>query len=238
MIENFHVGPNLPAAHSHRPDWPGTQEPVQDIQIVAVLLDDKVAGVLAISEPVPQLLHLRIRVRNSFERIVIDPKSAGISQRSDLARLDALVRFEIHRTVALLKAEADILLRVGFAGGGDYAFDAFQVHARGLLAINVFARLHGRFQHARMLERRRGDHDGVDVRGCQQLFEILVYLGTGGLDLLSCGFEAIVVQVAQRSHAGARIGIYDGRVIRSTAATDGLRAHDGECCSGEKIAPR
>src|SRR5260370_17875675 len=114
VIENFHVCPNFPAAHSHRPDWPGAQEPVQNIQIVAVLLDNKVARVVAISEPVPQLLDLRIRVRHTFEWISINPKSAGVRQCSDLARLDALVRFEIPRTVPLLKTEPELLFPLCF----------------------------------------------------------------------------------------------------------------------------
>ena len=177
------------------------------------------------------------------EGIAADPEAARIHQFADLAFAQALVGFQVNRAVALLESDGDVLLGIGFAGGGDDRLYAVEVHAHGLFAIDVLARLDGGGQHARMLEGRRGDDDGVEIGGGQQLFVILVDGGLFDLDFLGADFDAIVEQIAERGHARARVGIEDGGIVLAAAAdadqsdgdfgiglraADGLRAHDGE----------
>ena len=87
MIEDLHGGAHLGAAHAHRADGPRIQEPVQHVEVVAVLLDDEVARVVVVAEPVAQLLDFRIGVRDALERIAGDPERARIHQFADLAGL-------------------------------------------------------------------------------------------------------------------------------------------------------
>ena len=77
--------------------------------------------------------------------------------------------------------------------------------------------LHRGGQHARVLERRRGDNDRVHVGG-QQLLEILIDGRLLDLDLGYGGFDAIVEQIADRGDAGPGIGVDERRVVGSPVA--------------------
>ena len=82
----------------------------------------------------------------------------------------------------------------------------------------MLARFNRCFQHARVLERGRGDDHCVHI-GRQELFEILIDRWfVSDLDALNPGFNAIVKYVAQRRYPGARIGVENCRIIRSSSA--------------------
>ena len=110
MVEDFHVGADLAAATSDGADGVRIQEPVQHVEIVAILLDDEVAGVIAIAEPVAQLLDLRVGIRHARERIAADPISTRVHELADIAGLKALERFQVNGAVALLETEPRFLL--------------------------------------------------------------------------------------------------------------------------------
>ena len=177
MVENLHGGAHLGAAHPHRADRAGIEEPVQHVEVMAILLDDEIARVIAIAEPVPQLLDFRIRVRDALERILCDPEGRAHSRarRSGRPGAACMLPGTPDRSAAGIRpkgSSSDPALRPAAIA----CLNACQIHAHGLFAIDVLLGFHRGFEHARMLERRSGDHHGIDI-GCQQLLEILVVFG-------------------------------------------------------------
>ena len=138
---------------------------MQRVQVVAVLLDEEVARQIAAAKPIAQLIHLGVRVGHALERVGVDPETARVDELADAALLQPLVSFEVGRPVALLEAEEETLLRVGLAPGRHHTLAARQIDARGLLAVDMLARLHHGGQHPRMLERRRRADHGVQIGG-------------------------------------------------------------------------
>ena len=68
------------------------------------------------------MLDLRVGVGVALERIAADPKGAGIHQFADLPFADALVRFQVNRSVALLESDRDVLFGIGFAAAAMICF--------------------------------------------------------------------------------------------------------------------
>ena len=171
-----------------------------------------------------------------MEGVARNPGTAGVDQRSDLALLNALVGLEVDRTVALLKADGDALLRAGLASSRHGAAAACVVDADRFFAIDVLPALDGGLEHARVLEGWSGDEDGVDGGVGEQLLKIGVGLRVGDLDRRFRFFDAVVELIAQGGDRSAGIGVDDAGVITAaSAAADqadrdlgvGLRAADG-----------
>src|SRR5580700_7166008 len=163
MIQNLHRRAYLSAGHAHGANGARVEEPVQHVEIVAVLLHDEIAGVIPVAEPVAQVLDFGVVVRRALERIAADPERTRVDQFADLAFADPLEGFQVDWAVALLESDGDVLLGIGFAAGGDDRLHAFQIHAHGLLAVDVLAGFDGGGQHARVLEGRRGDDYGIQI---------------------------------------------------------------------------
>ena len=97
--------------------------------------------------------------------------------------------------------------------------------------------LDGGGQHARVLERRRGDDYRVHVRG-QQFLEVLIDGRFLDFDLGYGGFGAVVEQIADRGDARPGVRLDDGRVVGPPVArSDQSDRNRGVCvraahCSG------
>src|ERR1035441_9992296 len=237
---------DLPVAVAQGSHGKPSQKPMQDVQVVAILLDDDIAGQFPVAEPVPHPFQSRVWVGFTRERVVGDPGRTGTGKFADVSRLDPPVALQVLGGAALLEADRDGLGLAHLLRQFDCAFTALHIRANRLLAVNVLVGLDGRFEHAWMLERRRCDEDGVDVRRAEQFFEVGIGLRVFDLYGLLCLIKLILEAVADRRHAGARIGVHDARVIgspvsRADQSNRNLRvglcaAHrlwldDSECCS-------
>lgn len=101
------------------------------------------------------------------------------------------------------------------------------------VVITAFAPVKDRgLQHARMLERRRGDQYNVDIRG-EHLFEVRVDFGILRADLLPGHLDAVVEKIAQGGYPRARIVVDDGGVVGSPVA----RSDQGQRDSGIGLRP-
>ena len=146
--------------------------PVDDVQVVDVLLDDVVA---ARPEEVVPVVELVGAVRHALgalaePRLAAVPRAAGGADFADGAVVDLLDRLDVPLLVAALGAgdDGDVLLLglvhqpVALAGAG-------RVDAHRLLAEDVLAGLHRRIQVVRAEPRRGGEDDQVHVGGEQLL---------------------------------------------------------------------
>ena len=173
------------------------QEPVQDIDSVAIGLHDDVA------EPVPPdgpLAHLLVEIARGRQRrftvCPLDPVRVRHLDLADPALGDQLSRLLIALPVTLLEAEDDIQLSIGGLRGPDHTLAALYIHAGRLLDINVFAGLHGSLEMFRVKEYRRGDDHRIHVAR-QQLAVVLVDLRILQRDAFLDAFDAVVENVAE-----------------------------------------
>ena len=63
-----------------------------------------------------------------------------------------------------------------------YRTDAFEINTHWLFAVDVLRGIHCRGEHARVLEWRRRNDDGINAGRGQQLLKILVDGGLLGFD--------------------------------------------------------
>src|ERR1017187_3351677 len=251
VVADLHGGAHLAPAHAHRADGPRIEEPVQIVEIVAILLHHEIAGIVFVAEPIAQLLDLGVGIRHPRVWVVGDPERPRVDDFPDLPFLNALVRLQVNQAVALLEARREVLLRILLLRRRDDGLRARQVHAHGLLAIDVLARLHRRHQHARMLEGRGRDHHRVHVAG-QQLLEVRIYRRILHLDALGGALHAVREEVAERGDARPRVRVDDARVVRPAASAPDqphrnlriglrpayrLRRHDREGGGGSRASP-
>src|ERR1022692_4631186 len=67
VIQDLHGRAHLGAGHADGANGMRVQEPVQHIEIVAILLHDEVARVIPVAEPIAQMLDLGVVVRRALE---------------------------------------------------------------------------------------------------------------------------------------------------------------------------
>src|SRR5260370_17063141 len=99
-------GPPPPPAVSHCLYWMGSHEPIHHVEIVAVLLDDDIAALLAIKKPVADWL-FACRVTLANRQPAAYPRRADGYDSAQLARFHDLITLPVIRAVALLKVHRD-----------------------------------------------------------------------------------------------------------------------------------
>ena len=112
VVHDFHVLADRRAAIADRASRQRPDEPMQDVEVVAILFDDDVAGIIAIGEPVAQLMNRGIVVGPEFPRVSRDPGSGGHRQLAELSGLEAAIGLQISLAVTLLKTGREAF--VGF----------------------------------------------------------------------------------------------------------------------------
>ena len=247
VIEDIAVlglGPDLTASHSGAFDGMGTDGPVDDIQVVDVLLDDMVARQPGVEQPVTDLpLHVRpflCLVAHPVCHSRLNPESAHVpvalsgDDVSDIAVVDTFQNFQIVLLVTALgsRDNAQILFFSQF-GAGDHRTDTGRIDGNRLFHKDVLSGFDGGFQVPGP-EMRRGRHDDhVDVRrknmfkGIKSLkHRVLCHgqiaLGQLFLQTIVGLFQMIPEQIPHgRDHdIGGRFHTVNGRPCPAAAAAD------------------
>ena len=141
-------------------------EPVADVEVVDVLLDDVIAAEPVEVVPVAHLVfHFGLAgLADADPEAGAVPVDAGEEDVADLAVLDAGDGFLIARIVMPLQADGDhqvLLLRLFV--GGEHAADAGPVDGDRLLHEDVLAGFDGGFEVQRAEAGRRGQDHQVDA---------------------------------------------------------------------------
>ena len=182
------------AGHLHRVL---VEEPVDHVDVVAILFDQDVAGVLAVEEPVAdELFGFVVALGDGGS--AAEPGGADHLDGSEFAgRVDGAGSLII-LAVTLLEIHADALGGVGLPGSGLEAADTGGVNTGGLFAEDVLAGFDGGFEMLGVQERGRGDEHGVHIGG-EQVVEILVGFGAG---VLGSGLvELVLIDVTEGGDA-------------------------------------
>jgi len=179
------VGAAPAAAGPHGLHRVRVDQPVGDVDDVAVLLDDDVAREDAVPDPVAeaQLGGGRIGDRRPPQRggEVVDLARHEVA---NLPLANPLLQLDVRRRVANLEADRQALLTaLHLLAERHHLLGAGHVHRHRLLEVDVLARGQRRLEVHRVEVRRGRDVDGVDVLRGEQL---LVRLGAAehpaGLD--------------------------------------------------------
>src|SRR5260370_9963589 len=142
----------------------GSHEPIHLVEIVAVLLDDDIAALLAIKKPVADWL-FACRVTLANRQPAAYPRRADGYDSAQLARFHDLISLPVIGAVALLKVHRDAPGWIGCLGRGDHAAHAGRVYTRRLFHEDVLARFHRLLEMLRMQVWRRGDVDRIHIAG-------------------------------------------------------------------------
>src|SRR5258708_366349 len=103
------VGTHQPSAGAaHRADRVGAQEPVSHVNAVNMLLDDNVAGALAVEKPVADLLFFLRPIAFAPRKVAGHPSGADHVDLADVAAADPVVSLDVTRTVALLEIDNNV----------------------------------------------------------------------------------------------------------------------------------
>src|SRR5580704_3526713 len=171
MVEDLPVlliGPNLAAAHAPALHGVVLLDPVSDVEIVDVLLDDVIAAEPDVVVPVPKLvLHFAFALLAGPARIPGSgavPVNAHCNDVANFAVVNPLHRLEIHRLMMPLQADADLqILRFGDFVCSEDAADSWAVNGHGLLHEDVLAGVDRRLEMKRPESGRRGKNHQVDT---------------------------------------------------------------------------
>ncbi len=224
----------LPAADADDAHGGTAHPPVDDVQVVNVLLDDVIAGEPGVVQPVAQLvLHVApVRLPGLVPEPALVPVRACRDDVADRAVLHALHGFQVRGMVAALRAGDDpeaFLLRE--LRGGDHGLVARGIDAHRLLGEHVLARLDGGLEVHRPEARRGCEDHVVRVAGNHLLEGVpareLAILGDRGavaelLQVLQAVGEAIREEVAcgHEADAHGRVQRVLDRAGAATAAAD------------------
>jgi hypothetical protein len=204
VVQNVHILAHLLVAAPDGGQRQAAQEPVQHVEIMAVLLHDDVARIVLVAEPIAQFGVGRV-VGFVREGVIGNPESPCVGQLADVAAPDALVRLQVLATGALL-------------GNLPRWFSSYPPSCRRswrCARLSRPRRWASRSRCASWIEwplpacvdagKRGGNEHGVDIRSRQQLFALSFV-------------ELVGILIAESHHAGARIGIHHTRIVRAAAA--------------------
>jgi len=139
-------------------------DPVHDVEIVDVLLDDMIAAdpgeVIPILHLVLHLAHARLA--RMFPWTLAVPIATHGCDVADRAVMQPLEGFDITGMMAALQADCDFqILLLGDLGGGEHTTDAGAVHGERFFRENMFARVDRCFQMDGPDAGRRGEDDDI-----------------------------------------------------------------------------
>ena len=246
MIEHVAVhwvGPHLPTTHAVGLHRRAAHGPIDDIEVVNVLLDDVIAGEPGEEQPVANLpFHVGPRAALVLLPVVlgpVDPKVAHVpialpaDDLADRTLFDAVHRFDVDRIVAALRAgdDAEALRRGEFRRRHDLAY-ADRSDRDGLLHEHVLAGVDRRRQMLWAKVRRRGENHHVDIAREHFLVSVKAEetrVGRGRalvrpvfLATVERVRDAVLEQIAERNDldVGRRIDAVERRAGPASAGAD------------------
>ncbi len=203
---------NLASAHAHHIPRQRPHGPVDDVDVVHVLLDDVIAGEPGEVEPVAALpLHLR-HVRQALldPEVALVPIALGGDDLADLAVPDALHHLEIAPLVTPLRPGDDgQAFLSGQVGGRDHRANPDGIDRHGLFHEDVFPGLDGGFEMQRSESGWCGRDDEVDVGACADL-QVVVEPGESAVDRYLDAVGKVLLQPVERALDPIRDEITEG----------------------------
>ena len=179
-----------------------THKPVHDINVMAVLLNQHIAGKLAIKEPVSNPLFLRIMAFLD-RRTTAHPRRPHLADPSQFARLHDRIGLPVLSAVALLIVHRNPLGWVRASRRPQKPQHPGRIHASRLLTKDVLLRLHRPLKMFRVQKRRSRDQDRVDAFIGQHLIVRVKALRPGiflrrrlkpvFIDIVECGYPGVLV---------------------------------------------
>ena len=169
-VTKLRVGADLTAAHAARLQRVALHRPVDDVEVVHVLLHDVIPGQPREVQPVAQLpLHVAPRLlARKIPQAAHVPRAARKHELAEVAFVDAGHRLEVAILMMPLQTTHDgELLLLGNFSSRDHTAHARGIHRDRLLKKDVLASIDRGFEVTGTKMRRcRNQHD-IDIRGEQ-----------------------------------------------------------------------